>query len=378
MSKPQQLPSGAWRIQWLDVDGTRKSATFATFDLARTELRHLEVAVDQDRARRDRLGTGAMTVAEAGEDFLANRKRGPDDTERRFKARNADYRRDFDRHIKPHIGPVKLCDLTPAVLRKFTEVLAATKTARPGEKNEAGRTLSSSAIRGVITTLRQIAKAHDVPLVVMLGDSLKQKKRRHRPKALQCIEDVHALLAACRDPWFKVAAAIACYCGARLGEIASLRWRHIGERSITIALSWEGPLKARYEDDEAGARMVPLDPELADILEAWREVTHGKPDDRVVLVGGVRPLRENYDDVAQKTRSACKRAGLTPMTFHSLRSTFGTIVSDGGLPLAQVQALLGHADIRTTGIYLRPESARAALDPRARVSAGARVVEFVN
>jgi integrase len=374
VSKPVHLPSGSWRIQWFDVDGKRRSATFETYDLARTELRRLEVQVDEDRARRERLGTGAMTVSEAGEVFLSNRKRAPGETERRFKARGDAHRRHLDVHIKPHIGPAKLCDLSPAKLRKWVDELAATKTHRPNEKNSEGRTLSASTIRNVIVTLRQIAKAYDVLIFVPLADSMKQKRRKSRPRALQCVEDVRALLEACRDPWFKAAAAIACYCGARLGEVASLRWRHVGDETITIATSWEGPLKARYEDDEEAARVVPLDPELAAILNDWREKTGGQPDDHVVLVGGVRPLREGFDDMAAKTRSACKRAGLTPITFHSLRASYATLTSDNGLPLAKLQALLGHADIKTTGIYLRPESERAALDPRARLS-GARDIE---
>ena len=89
-------------------------------------------------------------------------------------------------------------------------------------------------------------------------------------------------------------------------------------------------------------------------------------------------MKEGYDDVAAKTRAACTRAGLTPPTFNSLRSSFSTIVHDAGLPLAQLQALLGHADIRTTSIYLRPESARAALDPRARLSSPATSTSLLN
>lgn len=366
MSKPQKRGDG-WRIRFVDADGNRKSRTFATYELARTELRRLEVTADEDRARRERLGSAAMTVSEAFAAFIAGRKRDPNNTERRHKARGDTYQRHFDMHIEPHIGGAKLYDLTPAALRKWIGVLAETKTARPGEKNADGQTLSASTIRSVVTTLRQIAKANDVPLVVTLGDSLKQKRKRTRPKALQCIEDVRALVRACGDPWFKVAAAIACYCGARLGEVASLRWRHVGDETITIALSWDGPLKARYEDDEEAARVVPLAPELAEILAAWRELTNGGPDDHVVLVRGTRPLREGFDDVAQKTRSACKRAGLTPLTFHSLRASYATVVADQGLPLPQLQALLGHLDATTTAIYIRPESARAAMDPRARL-----------
>ncbi|HEY1815551.1 MAG TPA: site-specific integrase [Kofleriaceae bacterium] len=365
MSKPQQLPSGAWRIRWTNVEGKRQSDTFATFDLARTALRNREVETDQERERRERLGTGALTIAEAGEHFLTNRKPDANNTERRFKERGASHRRNFDRHIKPHVGDVKLYDVTPAVMRRLLELVASTKTARPGEKNADGRTLSSSTVRSVKSTLSQIMKSFDIVVQVVLSPSLKQKRRRSRPKALQSIEEVRALLEACRDPWFKVAAALAIHAGMRLGEIASLRWRHIGDTTITIETSWEGPLKARYEDDEDAARIAPLSPELAAILEAWREVTNGGADDRVVLVGGKRALVEHKDDMASKTRSACKRASVTPLTFHALRATYATLVADAGLPVSKLSALLGHADVKTTAIYIRPESSHAALDPRA-------------
>lgn len=371
MAKPVKLPSGRWRIRYFDADGNRKSDHFATYDLARTALRERERAVEETLERRERLGTGALSVGEAGDRFIADYRPTDVDTDRRFQARRNAHERHLELHIKPHLGDVKLYDLTPAALRRWVEKLRETKTARPGEKNEGGRTLSASMIRNIVTTLRVVAKANDVPLVVHLADSLKQKRRRSRPKALQCIEDVRALVEACELPWFRVAVALACYCGARLGEVASLRWRHIGEQTITIAMSWEGPLKARYEDDDEAARTVPLDPELATILDAWRAVTRGEPDDRIVMVSGTkhtwRPLLENQDDVAARTRSACKRAGLTPMTFHSLRATYATIVANQGLPVSTLAALLGHQDVRTTNIYMRPESARAALDPRARI-----------
>jgi len=111
--------------------------------------------------------------------------------------------------------------------------------------------------------------------------------------------------------------------------------------------------------------MLPLGHELAGILAGWRLVTRGGPDDHVVLVDGKRPLREGYDDMAAKTRAACKRAGVEPLTFHSLRATYATLTADAGLPITKLSALLGHADAATTAIYIRPESSRAAVDPRA-------------
>ncbi len=365
MAKPRKLASGRWQVRWFDADGKRQAQTFATHDLARTALRRLEVTADEDSERRERLGAGALTVREAFAAFMARRKPEPGNTARRFAERTAAYQRAFTLHIEPHLGGRMLADLTPRVLREWLDKLAVTRTARPGETNASGRTLSASTIRGTVVTLRQLAKANDVHLVVPLAQSLRQKRRKSRPRALQSIADVRALLDACRDGWFRVACALACHIGARLGEVASLRWRHIGADTVTIALSWEGPLKARYEDDEEAARVLPLGAELAAILAAWRAVTRGGPDDHVVLVAGTRPLREKHDDMAAKTRAACKRAGLAPLTFHALRATYATLTADAGLPIGKLSALLGHADAATTAIYIRTESSRAASDPRA-------------
>lgn len=368
MSKPRKLPSGKWQIRFFTVDGERASESFATFELARTALRNREQKTVADQLHRERYGSEATTVAEAAVTYFDGLRRDPNNTERRFKQLVARHRTNYETHIEPHLGEKKLSDLTPKVLRGWTDTLAATKTARHLEKNLDGRTLSASRIRAISTTLRQIAKANDVPLAILLGPSLKQKKRRKKPRALQSLADVNAFLAACRDMWFRVAAAIACHTGARLGEVASLRWHNVNATSsITLETSWDGPLKARYEDDDE-ARVVPIGADVVALLAAWREITRGGANDHVVLVNGKRPMREGHDDMAQKTRSACKRAGLTPLTFHQLRHTYGTIASMQGLPLSSLQALLGHADAQTTSIYINAEATTAALDPRARLS----------
>lgn len=49
MSKPVKLPSGRWRIRYIDADGKRRSATFATFDLARSELRQFRVDAEREQ-----------------------------------------------------------------------------------------------------------------------------------------------------------------------------------------------------------------------------------------------------------------------------------------------------------------------------------------
>jgi integrase len=280
----------------------------------------------------------------------------------------ANYTSTFAMHIGPHLGDRVLADLVDEeeILDDWLATLKRTPTRRPREVNADGRTLSSSTIRGAATVLRRIAAHSRARLHIPLKDL--RLRKRQRPRALQTLADVRALLDACKDPWFRVACAIACYAGCRLGEVASLRWRYVRPNgTVLIELNWEGPLKHRYEDErpEDTVRVAPLAPDLAAILESWREVTGGGPDDRIVLVGGKRPLRERVDSVSRRTRAACRRAGLQELTFHSLRATYATIAVDQGLPISKLQALMGHADAATTSIYIRPEAQHAATDPRA-------------
>jgi len=76
----------------------------------------------------------------------------------------------------------------------------------------------------------------------------------------------------------------------------------------------------------------------------------------------------------QRFIAARDAAGVPPITFHGLRHTFGTTLARDGWPVSDIQALMGHADISTTQIYMhyaprhdqadRVAAAFAAGDPR--------------
>ncbi len=59
------------------------------------------------------------------------------------------------------------------------------------------------------------------------------------------------------------------------------------------------------------------------------------------------------DEQARVLRHLCKSIGITLVKFHDLRATFITQLLLKGVSLAQVMAIVGHAELKTTNRYLR-------------------------
>jgi integrase len=79
-------------------------------------------------------------------------------------------------------------------------------------------------------------------------------------------------------------------------------------------------------------------------------------DDLVFTLGFNEPLHQ--DTVRKRFYAALDRAGLGalrekdhPIVFHDLRHTFGTLAVQA-FPLSDVMAMMGHAQISTTMIYV--------------------------
>lgn len=152
----------------------------------------------------------------------------------------------------------------------------------------------------------------------------------------------------------RIAYAIAAYTGARLGELAGLRWRDLDTKAQpfwmwTLRSQRDGaPLKGK---GRAGGpeRSVPVHPALRAILEAWRRDGWARwvrrhPTDHDLVVCDADGSMLTRGQMGGKTvkRDAAK-AGLTPKgingsreierDFHSFRRGFiSTVLSDGALP----------------------------------------------
>ncbi len=362
MSRPYKLPSGKWLIQWMDpVAGKRRSATFELHGDALDKL-----AEEEDKARKARreIKSGRaepaqlMTLADAAADWLLTRPPG------RRKADNALHLR---LHILPAmipqpgnaapkpLGEMRLGDITAKVVEKFIRGLEAKRTARKGEVNATGRALSKATIRSVLNTLGKFMRD-------ATGTEWLRVKYAVPTSGYGWIREagqVAAFLVACGDGWFRMAAELAVYAGLRKGEVAGLRRDALDfERELMrIDRSYDGPTKSKH------VRWVPLAPALALRLKAWL-LAH--PGPYVVTTEDGARIGERTE-TAKKTRRACKRAGVPPVTFHQLRHTAASHLAQR-VSLPMMGAIMGHANPATTARYAHLDtegiarSARVQLD----------------
>lgn len=182
-------------------------------------------------------------------------------------------------------------------------------------KNVVGRELSRLALPGLKTPAR-------VPELLSVGE-------------------VFAIVDACTNPKYRTMMLVAYGTGIRLSEIAHLRVKDIHSDRQVLRIAQGKGKKDRY---------VLLNKSLLQILrDYWRvyrpsgPLFYGSELDQPISTGSIQK-------VFQRSR---RKAGINKeVGIHSLRHAFATHSLEAGMPLAQLQQLLGHKQISTTLHYV--------------------------
>jgi integrase len=159
-------------------------------------------------------------------------------------------------------------------------------------------------------------------------------------------EDETAISVAAAD-----AIRVVVLTGARRGEIAGLRWRHVDLKVGKLVL----PIDEHKTGRKTGKPRVIGLPTLAQAIIARQPA--GDPDDVVFRPsrGGERldigkPMRRLRDAVGLP-----KGAGL-----HLLRHSLATTMAESGSQAFEIAAVMGHRDIKTSAKYVHMVADRAA------------------
>ena len=142
--------------------------------------------------------------------------------------------------------------------------------------------------------------------------------------------------------------------GLRQGELLALRWRDIDWTAGKIRVMYGMRKKRRRKTkSRSSRRSVPIADRVAGELDGlFKASAYQSGDD---LVFGHPHSGQPLDRTSVTTRfqRVAKRAGIRDeVVFHDLRHTFGTMMAAAGVPLRTLQEWMGHADIKTTSIYM--------------------------
>ncbi|MGK5738504.1 site-specific integrase [Micromonospora sp. URMC 103] len=356
-----QLPNGKWRAEldlgWVDGKRRRKTATRST---------HRECAQWLTEAKRAKEAGGLVsrtpTVAEWFDTYLSEVAAG-----RVRSSTLSNYRRDFERHIRPGLGRHRLDALRPEHISRFY----ATKL-------HAG--LSAYSLRYLHAQIRRaLAVAVTWGLVARnVAVSVQPPSLPHKEVSPLTVEEARQLLAAARGDRMEARWIIGLSLGLRQSEVLGLWWEDIDLDAATLRVRRQltrarvagekmsfGPLKSARS-----MRVLPLPAPLVAALrehqqrqrqernalgETWADPrlvftsTIGSPVDHRNDTRAFKALLIAANVRCEEVAAPDGSARLVPkVRLHDLRHTAATLLLAQGVPARVLMELLGHSQIGIT------------------------------
>lgn len=167
--------------------------------------------------------------------------------------------------------------------------------------------------------------------------SIKLRKPVYPPRPfISCPTEIGKVLAGCLNLRDRVVVSLGLMAGLRAIEIYRLRLADVHAEHLVVSGKGGRNQPIKY-------RVVPLDPIVRDLIQKYIEGC--QPEDRLI------PVSRNH--IVTLVTNICKRGGVKASS-HVLRHTFATHTLRNS-DLITVKELLGHADVRTTQIYVHSD-----------------------
>ncbi|MEU0794860.1 tyrosine-type recombinase/integrase [Amycolatopsis sp. NPDC005961] len=259
-------------------------------------------------------------------------------------------------YIKPGLGRYRLQDLSVRLVQGFLD-----------ELYDDGRTPSTiHQIRKVLSAALTYAMRQEI--VNRNVARLVELPRYRRPEAAHWTPDeIIQFLDVARDnPLYPAFVLLTLY-GLRRGEVLGIRWRDVDFNRGVLRIRQQvqridGKLEQVELKTESSERDEPLLGTAREALERQRAAQAGArlatgadwqgigtEDELVFTTRSGRPLESH--NLGRSFVRICERHGLRKITLHGLRHSNATTQKDLQVHARDIQAILGHSDVRTTGIY---------------------------
>jgi integrase len=259
----------------------------------------------------------------------------------------------YQHHLDRALGRLPLDEITPQRVASFRAELV-----RKG--------LSKKRVNNILCVLGKVLR-YAVEMEVLDRVPRLGLLKHERPDVEWWeFEEYARLVGAAREAgalWY-AAVALAGEAGLRVGEVKALRWDDVDLVGGTLTV--ERQIRKGIVGTPKGGRRrkVPMTATLVAALKRLEVVRTGY----VLRNPDGTPIRDGQ--AANALRRICRRAGLPPREWHTLRHTYGTHLALLGVNPFKLQAWMGHAQMTETLRYVHVASAHGRPLPPAVVEAG--------
>lgn len=266
-----------WERKWTTKGGEAKSAWVADY-FDQHKKRHIKTFATQKAAKAFLVETqgevargvhtapsGSPTVKEAGEAWIAKAE-----SEGLERSTVRQYRQHLVHHIAPHIGAMRLSDLSPTAVEALREKLHRAGSSAAMIKKVIGSlgALLADAMAGgrvARNVVREIPRKRQSRL------AKRHKKRLEVGVDIPTKDEINRMLGAAEGRW-RPFLATAVFTGMRASELRGLRWSDVElDRGVVTvrqrADRWNVMGAPKSADSQ---REIPLAPMVVNALREWR------------------------------------------------------------------------------------------------------------
>lgn len=270
----------------------------------------------------------------------------------------ASYRRNIERHIIPHLGGLKLSQISSQHLTTFINELLANGRC-DGKGGLSAKTVQSICI--ILGSILNYAKKEYKADTSLGTPAVRTHEKEMRVLSLDEQQALENHLFSNLD-LIAIGCLLSLYTGIRLGELCALKLSDFDLSSGTLTISKtlqriknfdeNSPSKTKIiignPKSQKSFRTLPLPRFLLDII---KERYYFVAPCAYFLTGKsghyIEPRTMEY-----RFKKIINLCNLREVNFHALRHSFATRLTERGTDVKTISELMGHADIKTTLKYM--------------------------